>query len=215
MRKLLRAFGLAVAAGAGLAACYPERASEGTDYASITTVYDSLIEFDSLPTFYLPDSVVHLVPVGGTDNISHSSDSLILATIVENMVDMGYTQEADPLLASLTLNPAITLSAQYDYAGLDWCLTWEDWAYPWTCTGWIPGYPEDVIGFQYSTGTLLIPMADLSGGVPPAVAAPPVVWLAGINGVANGSSAAIIAQELEDGINQAFFQSPYLIRSVP
>lgn len=214
MRKILRAFGLAVAAGAGLAACYPERASEGTNYASITTVYDTLIEFDSLPTFYLTDSVVHLVPVGGTDNISHSYDSLILATIVDNMIDMGYTQEPDPLLASVTLNPAITLNAHYDYAGLDWCLTWG-WAYPWVCTGWDPGYPEDVIGFEYSTGTLLIPMADLSGGVPPGVVAPPVVWLAGINGVVSGNSPAIIAQGLEDGINQAFFQSPYLIRSVP
>jgi hypothetical protein len=41
MRKFLRATGLAMAAGAGLAACYPERASQPNDYASITTVYDT------------------------------------------------------------------------------------------------------------------------------------------------------------------------------
>ena len=42
MRKFLRATGLAMAVGAGLAACYPERASQPNDYASITTVYDTL-----------------------------------------------------------------------------------------------------------------------------------------------------------------------------
>ena len=51
MRKILRAFGLAAAIGTGLSACYPERASEGTDYASITTVYDTLFAFDSAATF--------------------------------------------------------------------------------------------------------------------------------------------------------------------
>ncbi|HQR19078.1 MAG TPA: DUF4136 domain-containing protein [Gemmatimonadales bacterium] len=211
MRKILRAFGLAAAIGAGLSACYPERASEGTDYASITTVYDSLFAFDSAATFYVPDSVVHL---GTPDNVSHVYDSLIVARIAANMISRGYTRAVDPALADLTLNPAVLVNENYDYAGADWCLVWG-WAYPWICTGWIPDYPGDVIGYTYSTGTLFIPMANLADGVPPAVSRPPVVWLAGINGVVSGSSSSALAAGIADGINQAFAQSPYIGRSTP
>lgn len=211
MRKILRAFGLAAAVGVGLSACYPERASEGTDYASITTVYDTLFAFDSAATFYVPDSVVHL---GTPDNISHVYDSLIVARIVANMTSRGYTRELDPVLANLTLNPAVTVTDNYDFAGADWCLVWG-WAYPWICTGWIPDYPTDVIGYTYSTGTIFIAMANLADGVPPAVSRPPVVWLAGINGVVSGSSSAVLQADITDGIDQAFAQSPYIRRSTP
>lgn len=211
MRKILRAFGLAAAIGAGLSACYPERASEGTDYASITTVYDMGFAFDSVATFYVPDSVVHL---GTPDNISHVYDSLIVARIAANMTSRGYTRTLDPAVADLTLNPAVLVNENYDYAGADWCLVWG-WAYPWTCTGWIPDYPTDVIGYTYSTGTLFIPMANLADGVPPAVSRPPVVWLAGINGVVSGSSSSALAADIADGIDQAFAQSPYIGRSTP
>lgn len=210
MRKFLRATGLAMAVGAGLAACYPERASQPNDYASITTVYDTLFSFGSAVTFYVPDSVVHL---GGTDDISHVYDSLIVARTAANMVAAGYTRVLDPLLADLTLNPAVAVSENYDYTGGDWCDIWG-WAYPWICTGWIPDYPGDVVGYTYTTGTIFIAMADLSGGVPPAVSRPPVVWIAGINGVISGSSSSALAQSIADGIDQAFDQSFYIRRVV-
>lgn len=210
MRKFLRATGLAMAAGAGLAACYPERASQPNDYASITTVYDTLFSFGSAVTFYVPDSVVHL---GGTDDISHVYDSLIVARTAANMVAAGYTRVLDPLTADLTLNPAVTVSENYDYTGGDWCDIWG-WAYPWSCTGWIPDYPGDVVGYTYTTGTIFIPMADLSGGVPPVVSRPPVVWIAGINGVISGNSSSALAQSIADGIDQAFDQSFYIRRVV-
>ena len=210
MRKFLRATGLAMAAGAGLAACYPERASQPNDYASVTTVYDTLFSFGTAVTFYVPDSVVH---IGGDDDISHVYDSLIVARTAANMVASGYTRVLDPALADLTLNPAVSVRENYDYTGDDWCIVWG-WAYPWICTGWIPDYPGDVIGYTYTTGTIFIPMADLSGGVPPAVSRPPVVWIAGINGVISGSSSAALAQSISDGIDQAFDQSFYIRRVV-
>jgi len=214
MRNILRATGLAVIVGAGLAACYPERTNQPNNYASITTIHDTLMAFNSVTTFYVPDSVVHLGPSGGSDNISHAFDSLIIARTAANMTSRGYTRVDDPLAADLTLNPAVTLVDNYDFTGLDWCVTWG-WAYPWTCTGWIPGYPTDIIGFEYSAATVLIPMADLSGGVPPIIARPPAVWLAGLNGVVSGNSASIIADQIANGINQAFAQSPYIFRTNP
>ena len=211
MRKFLRATGLALAVGAGLAACYPERPSQPNDYASITTVYDTLMDFDSVATFYIPDSVVHL---GSPDNISHVYDSLIIATTAGNMVARGYSRVTDPLGADLTLNPAVTVTDNFDYTTPDWCDVWG-WAYPWLCSGWIPDYPGDVIGYTYSTGTIFIAMADLSGGVPPAVTRPSVVWIAGVNGVISGNSSSALASKIEDGINQAFAQSPYIFRVNP
>lgn len=213
MRKFLRATGLAIGVGAGLAACYPDRASQPNDYASITTVYDTLYSFGSAVTFYVPDSVIH---VGGDDDINHVYDSLIVARTAANMVAAGYTRIVDPLLADqadLTLNPAVTLRDNYDYTADDWCLVWG-WAYPWICTGWIPDYPSDVVGYTYSTGTILIHMADFTGGVPPDVSRPPVVWTAGINGAISGSSSAALAQSIADGIDQAFDQSFYIRRVV-
>jgi len=211
MRQFLRATGLAVAVGAVLAACYPDRASQPNVYASITTLYDTLFAYDSAVTFYVPDSVVHL---GGTDNISHVYDSLIIAQTALNMVRRGYTQVVDPTVADLTLNPAVTVTKNYDYTLADWCVVWG-WAYPWICTGWIPGYPDDVVGYTYSTGTLFIAMADLTGGVPPNPSRPPVVWLAGINGVVSGGSSAALASDIVNGIDQAFDQSPYIFRVNP
>lgn len=211
MRKFLGAAGLAVAVGTGLPACYPERASQPNDYASITTIYDTLMAFDSVVTFYVPDSVVH---IGGTDNISHFYDSLIIARTAGNMTAKGYTQVFDSTTAELTLHPVVTLSDDYDYTGLDWCAVWG-WAYTWVCTGWIPDYPVDVVGYTYSTGTILIFMADLSDGVPPATSQPPVVWVAGINGVVSGGTSAALAEAIADGIDQAFSQSPYIYRVNP
>lgn len=211
MRKLLHATGLAVAVGVGVLACYPERPSQPNEYASITTVYDTLMQFDSVTTFYVPDSVVHL---GDPDNLNHAYDSLIVARVAANMVSRGYTQVLDPTMADLTLNPAVTVVDNYVIAGGDWCLIWG-WAYPWLCTGWVPIYPPDVIGYVYSSGTILIPMADLSDGYPPAVGRPPVVWMAGINGVVSDLTSAELEAGITAGINQAFAQSPYIFRVNP
>ena len=212
MRKFLRTTGLALAIGAGLSACYPERASQPTVLNSVTTVYDTLMAFSEATTFYMPDSVVHL---GGTDDISHVYDSLIVAQTAAWMVARGYTRVIDPTTADLTLNPAVAVN-KYSYEDdlADWCDVWG-WAYPWVCSGWIPDYPEDVVGYEYSTGTLFIFMADLSGGVPPAVSRPPVVWVAGINGIISGNSSGALANKIVDGIAQAFYQSPYIYRVNP
>jgi len=145
-------------------------------------------------------------------------DSLIIATTANWMISRGYTRIVDPDsadLADLALHPAVTVS-NYSYESSldDWCDVWG-WAYPWICTGWIPDYPEDVIGYSYSTGTVLLFMADLSGGVPPAVNRPPAVWVAGINGVISGNSSNALASKIVDGIDQAFYQSPYIYRVNP
>jgi hypothetical protein len=207
MRKILWALGLMGAGAAGLAACYPERMSGSDAYDSIVTVADTNANFSNFAKFFIPDSVVHLVPVGGSDNIPHTYDSLIVEQIAVNMTARGYKRTLVLDSAGVTLNPAVTLEANYDYTTADWCALWG-WAYPWTCTSWVPGYPPG-LAFTYSTGTLVIPMADLRAGIPPA-STPPIIWFAAINGVVSGTTGSVLAGEITDGINQAFVQSPYI-----
>lgn len=207
MHKTLWALLLTGAAAAGVAACYPERMSGSDAYDSVVTVADTNANFSDFAKFFIPDSVVHLVPVGGTDDIPHVYDSLIVEQIAVNMTARGFKRTLILDSAGVTLNPMVTLEENYDYTTADWCVLWG-WAYPWACTSWVAGYPPG-LDFTYSTGTLLIPMADLRGGVPPA-AIPGVIWFAAINGVVDGSTSSTAAAQITDGINQAFAQSPYI-----
>ena len=207
MRKILWALALTGAVSAGLAACYPERMSGSDAYDSNVTVADTNAVFSNFAKFFIPDSVVHLVPAGGTDDIPHFYDSLIVKQIIDNMVARGYKRTRIIDSASVTINPMVTLKTDYNFQLADWCVLWG-WAYPWDCTGWVPAYPP-APAFTYSAGTLIIPMADLRGGVPPAVG-PPVIWYAAINGVVTGTTSTTDASQIIDGINQDWVQSPYI-----
>ncbi len=207
MRKILWALGLTGTVAAGAAGCHPEQMSGSDPYDSIVTVADTLASFSTFAKFYIPDSVVHIVPAGGSDNIAHTYDSVIVTQIALNMTARGYKQTLVIDSAEVTLHPMVTLKDNYDYSAADWCLLWG-WAYPWACTSWVPGYPPG-LDFTYSTGTLLIPMADLRAGTPPA-STPPVIWFAAINGVVSGTASNTLEGQIIDGINQAFVQSPYI-----
>jgi len=71
MRKILWALGLTGTVAAGAAGCHPEQMSGSDPYDSIVTVADTLASFSTFAKFYIPDSVVHIVPAGGSDNIAH------------------------------------------------------------------------------------------------------------------------------------------------
>lgn len=204
MRMSLRAAALAIGSGIGLLACYPEQPTESGDLASVVTLYDVSFQFGDAATYYIviPDSVVHLGPAGGSDPFDHTYDSLIVARTAANMNVRGYTRVLDPATADLILSPAVLVTNNYDFESADWCVVWG-WAYP-GCAGWVPDYPTDVVGYEYSAGTIIIPMADAT------VAAPPVVWNAALNGVLNGNTPGSLAAAITDGIDQAFSQSTYL-----
>lgn len=207
MRMSLRAAALALGSGIGLLACYPEQPTESGDFASIVTVYDTDFNFNTAATFYMPDSVVHLGPAGATDPFSRTYDSLIIARTAANMTVRGYVRTADSTTAHLTINPAVLVTNDYNFESVDWCTAW---GFVWTCTGWVPDYPTDVIGYEYSAGTVILPMATLAGGIPPVVTAPPVVWIGALNGVLAGNTPGSLSSAIVSGIDQAFDQSIYL-----
>ena len=84
------------------------------------------------------------------------------------------------------------------------------------CTGWIPDYPEDVVGYTYSTGTLFIFMGDLAERLP-AGQSPGRPW-SGWRASTAWSAEQLdgeLATKIVDGIKQAFVQSPYIYRVNP
>jgi hypothetical protein len=207
MRKILWALGLTGTVAAAAAGCHPEQLSGSDPYNSIVTVADTLASFSTFAKFFIPDSVVHVTPGTMLDEIPHTYDSLIVAQTALNMEARGYKRTLVIDSAEVTVNPMVTVKENYDFTTAEWC-TWWSWAYPWGCTSWVPAYPPG-LDFTYSTGTLLIPMADLRAGTPPA-STPPVIWFAAINGVVSGTTSSTAEGQIVDGINQAFVQSPYI-----
>jgi hypothetical protein len=114
--------------------------------------------------------------------------------MIENMENLGWTETDDSENADVVLLPAVwsntTVFYWYDY----WC-----WYAPWYC-GWGWGYPSVS---SYTTGTLVMTLvADGDNYIDPAR-----VWTAAANGLLSG---AVNTSRVNNAIDQAFEQSPYL-----
>ena len=110
------------------------------------------------------------------------------------MAALGWTKTEDPANADLVLLPAVwtntTVYYWYDY----WC-----WYYPYYC-GWGWGYPSVS---SYTTGTLVMTLvADGDDYIDPSR-----VWT---GAATDCSPAPYNTTRVNNGIDQAFEQSPYL-----
>ena len=183
-----------------LLGCYPQGPEYVDDLDVVLTHFQSGYDFSSKGTYARPDKIVKI-----TGNLQEGDDpayipdataTLILAEIDKNMTALGWNKvdvSADP---DLLLAPAswetTTIIYYYDY----W-YWWYGGYYP----GW--GYPS--YGGSYSTGTLFMTLID-----PTVVGANGNVilqWTGAVNGILTGS---YNATRVNDGIDQAFAQSPYL-----
>ena len=88
---------------------------------------------------------------------------------------------------------------------------WDYWGwYGWPCCygpGWGVGYPV-VTATQYDVGTIAIDMWD-EAGRRPIGAVIPTIWVAALRGLLEGSAADAPAR-IEQALDRAFAQSPYL-----
>jgi hypothetical protein len=197
MRKLTRRIAGCVLALVGAIGCYPDQYDDYL-YESVLTLYDTTAVFNTAATFALADSVVHLVPPGESDDVTRDYDQVILDRIRFNMTNAGYTEVANPTTAALNL---VTLATSSTYLGVyweDWCSYWSWWYVSWGC-----GYPGYWYTYEYTTGTLLIGMADNRAY---ANNEAPLIWFAGMNGLLGGATSALITTV----IDEAFAQSPYI-----
>lgn len=186
-----------------LLSCYPGDELTVSETDTVVTLFDKTVDFGTLSTYAMPDTVIHLVAEGDRDDVSRAYDDEVLASIASNMEAMGFTQET-PDNADVHVLVAATVQDYVGYAYYGWY--WDYWyGYP-PSWGWYPWYPSGGVTYSYSVGTILITMTqpqrtDASGErVPP-------IWSAGLNGLADKGTNA---QRIERGIDQAFAQSKYL-----
>ncbi len=191
-----------------LTSCYSDYGLSSSDHDVVITQYDKTTDFTKYKTFAIIDSVFHLT--GDTldsEYLNRDHDNYIIATITENMKDLGYKQITDTLLVD-SVDVVIYVAAQgtkvdqYYYGG------WYGGYYPgWGYPGYGWGYPGYVGSTTYYVGTLFINYVDVNNIGSSTV---DVEWHAILNGLLNSDSYTVTQNRLADRINTAFNQSPYL-----
>ena len=202
------AVGLAV-----LAACAPDTGLNSVDdYDVVVTLYDKTADFGAISTYLMPDSIVHFEDDQNPGKaLSREYDDLILERVEYNLQAIGYRKETDPENREPDLYVLVSATSSLWYAaGYSWWPRWGWWPYwPGGSSDWIFMGPYYGGGrtYQFSTGTLLVDMADNRDVEEDED--PPGIWTGAINGILEeGSSSS--AQRLVDLIDRAFYQSPYL-----
>ena len=188
--------------------CYPSSGLESiSDYDVVVTVYDKEANFGSIRTYFMGDSIYHLIPEDEKDEISRDFDEQILSDVERNMAGLGYTRVDST--AENPPNVALVLSvATSTYQGWTY---WPGWGYPgwgWGYPGWGWGYPGYWTGYTYSTGTIFIQMAN-PNQPDQADQTIPLLWNATLNGLLESSKSGTRAR-ITEMIDRSFSQSPYL-----
>lgn len=206
MKRLLTYSLFAALAGLGLAGCYPGGPEYTEDLDVVYTTYDTEFDFAGRNTYAMPDQIVTDV------QITNSGDTIyeymkpvyadqILGKIASNMSALGWTRvdiSATPK-PDVLLSPAATSSTTYYYS------YWYDWWYGGYYGGWGWYYPPSYTVSSYTTGSLIMTIADPNLDSP--INSSPTAWVGVLNGLLSGSGNVNRALT---GIDQAFAQSPYL-----
>lgn len=168
------------------------------------------VTFTSYRTFDLADS---LLIIGQTDKpvYSQSDNALALIQAVRtNMENLGYIYTPDNPDADLGIQMTYIIKTEryvsfyndpywwLDYPGYWPSGYWGNW------TGWYYPYP---VTYTYTTNALIADMVDLTAGEENGKLK--IVWSCYIGGPASASINYDV-QRMQEAVNQAFAQSPYL-----
>jgi len=194
-----------------LAACYPyDTNKSAADYDITITQFDKKANFFPQPpqpppgtTYYLVQEVHHITS-GQPDTIPTTYDDLILKLVADNFNALQYqpintapTPPPDPQ-PNFIITVAATTSTYYGYYYGGW------WGYDYCyCYG---GYYPYMQPYSFTTGTILIDMADTSQ-VDVGNKTAQIIWGCAINGLLDSGAATT---RITNQINQCFNQSPYL-----
>jgi hypothetical protein len=196
------------------AACHPGEPTSAAEFDVVATVHDDTVNFATIGTFVLPDSVVEIVPpesVATTVPLNHAYDQLILDGVASKLTALGYTRlptfDAGNPPDVAVLVKGIGVSNTDVYVSYPWFDYWGWYGWPAYGPGWGVGYPVvDVV--QYDVGTIVIDMWDIRRADPSAQRVPSI-WVAALRGLLEGSAADAPAR-INQAIDRAFAQSPYL-----
>lgn len=204
MKVNLKGFGLVIATSLVLWGCYPGGAEYYQDTDITFTQYDVEYDFDSRSTFSMPDKIVIDVEIeNGDTTYVYMKDVFavpILQTIRSNMEAYGWRLVDISAGPDVLISPAAMKNTTIFYS------YWYDWWYGgWYGGGWGWYYPPYYAVSSYTTGTMIITLADPN--VNNAVNQSQISWLMVGNGLASGANDVT---RITDAIDQAFQQSPYL-----
>ncbi len=204
-----------------LTSCYPDDDITISESDIVITTKDDSADFSKIMTYYLPDKVFVVDSTEDGDQTIEYED-VILNEIVQNMSAYGYTRIEDTTDAENTIDVIMIATAYQNtvtsiwypsypyYPGWDWWWGSPGWGY--YPPGWgyyPPGYYYPPYMTQYTMGTVKIDMIDpwKPDTIAPDTVIYPNYWSAAIQGLLQGSN---IEQRIEERIDQAFSQSPYL-----
>jgi len=190
----------------GLSSCYYDYGLSTSDYDAIVTHYDKETNFGSYKTFILADTVFHLIKEGDKDDISRVYDKQMLAAVRGNLISKGYTE------VEFDANNLPDLLATISVSKATW--TGGGWYYPWYpgWGGWYPGwgYPGYGYTYTYETGTVFVDIMDVDDidkNDPDKYTIPR--WGGVMQGLISTSQSNY--SRVINGIDQMFYQSPYLV----
>lgn len=178
-----------------LQSCYPGDELTYSDTDIVATFYDKDANFATKTTYAIPDTIYRLDDEGKPVVDPGANDQNILNKIKSELNAYGFSEAASPAAADVII---ISLISQSTWVSggcyYDW---WYGWWYPYY--GWC--YP---VYYTYDTGTLLIAMLDND-----VTEASSGLWVAAMNGLLGDSNSGTLSR-VNNGIEQAFKQSPYL-----
>ena len=196
---------------AGVASCYPGEISSIDEADLVLTFYDTTADFESNVTYAMPDTIIRIDDEGGSRAANPAIDAQILAQIEAEFTAIGYQRVAAGTPSDVVvLVTATRIDLDYWFTGGWWGYWgwWPGWG-PGYGPGWTPLYPwGPSYGGTQSLGTLAITMLDPNSSSVEDQEIP-ATWVGAVNGFLIGSDASILAR-IEDLIDQAFDQSPYL-----
>lgn len=204
--------------------CYPDYSLTTEDYRTVVTLYDQEM-YDTpenkaqLTSFYLIDSVFHVLNEGEEDTITRKYDRQLLDYVASNFRSLNWQQVTDtaggviPSTAvRVSVSSSTTIGYYFNYWG-GW-YPWYGggwWGYPgWGWGGYYPPYWGSGGTYSYTTGSVFVQQDLITLPANPAdsVDLKPI-WVGSSNGLLSSSTKSnldILAYE----IRQMFTQSPYL-----
>ena len=76
--------------------CYKDYGMSTKDFDLVAAYYDTDTDFTKIKTYFMADSVDHIVEEGEEDDITRKFDAQILAQIDVNMQTLGYKKIEEP-----------------------------------------------------------------------------------------------------------------------
>src|SRR6187549_4111927 len=173
MNRIFSYFIFAALAGFGLAGCYPQGPEYTDDLDAVYTTYDPEFDFPGHNTYAMPDKIVVDVQIENDgDTIFEYMQPIyadpILNKIDANMAALGWSKVDVSANPDALLMPAGISSTTYFY------YYWYCWWYGGYWGGWGWYYPPYYSVSSYTTGSLIMTLADPNTDSP--INRSPVAW---------------------------------------